>query len=73
MAAEEATLEGSVFAPGALERSLLSVPKTVYQWTDKGEWKVALDESSGVYMPGPMPKEPGTFAGEMKFVSCVAV
>lgn len=65
-------LEGSVFAPGALERSLLSTPRTVYQWTPNGEWKVALDESSGRFMPGPMPSEPGTFPGEMKFVNCVS-
>ena len=66
-------MEGSVFAAGGgLTHGLTKNPHTVYQWTDKGEWIVALDECDGNFMPGPMPTEPGKFPGEMKFVKCLA-
>ena len=68
----EGPRNGGSFAPIERFSGVTQKPKTVYQWTDKGEWVVTLDECCGSFMPGPMPKEPGRFAGEMRFVDCQA-
>ena len=56
MGEDPRTMEGSVFAED-FSAKLDNAPVTVYKWTAKDEWVVALDECSGEYMPGPMPQD----------------